>query len=141
MIDRFIIKVCEYFNMTKESLILNNSSRMREYITVRQFIWYFLREHTRMSYSEIGSLFNKDHATALYAVKSLSGFLEFDKKTIEDYRELYPIAEIMLSNKLKSVSRKFTIEEIVTLITLWSDEENANNFLNFYKDNCDINLK
>jgi len=141
MIDKFIIKVCEYFSTTKEILEQNNHSRLREYIMIRQFIWYFLREYTRMSYSELGRIFNKDHATCLYAVKTLAGYLEFDKKTIEDYKNLFSIAEISLSNRIKSVSRKFSLEEMVSLIELWSDEENSNDFLNFYKDNCDIELK
>ena len=141
MIDKFIIRVCEHFNMSKECLLLNNSSRMREFINVRQFVWYFIREYTRMSYSEMGAIFNKDHSTALYAVKSLSGLLEFDKQTIESFRILQPIAELTLSNKLKSVSRKFTLDEILMLIELWTDEETKTDFLNFYKDNCDLDLK
>jgi hypothetical protein len=55
------------FNRTNP-LDLYNRSRERRVNETRRMVWGYLRENTPMTFTALGKLFGRDHATAMYAV-------------------------------------------------------------------------
>lgn len=66
----FILElVCHHFRVTKEELC--SKSRQRRITFPRQVAMYLCRRFTGESLQTIGKLFNRDHATVIYAVNSV----------------------------------------------------------------------
>lgn len=71
--------VCDYYGL--EPHMLQSNSRKREVVQARQIAMYLARKYTRVSLSSIGEqIGNRDHATVLYAVKSIQNLVEVDKE-------------------------------------------------------------
>ena len=73
--------VCRYFNVNKREL--KTTSRRREIVEPRQFVFYFCRKLTSLTTPALGAMFNKDHATILHGcrnVESLICFNGYEKK-------------------------------------------------------------
>jgi chromosomal replication initiator protein len=70
--------VCDYFNMTVESL--QAKTRKREIVQARQITMYFSKALTKYSLASIGAqIGNKDHATVLHACKTVNNLKDTDK--------------------------------------------------------------
>ncbi len=96
-IDRVQEVVCEYFNITRETLL--SKSRKRQIVQARQIAMFMSRNLIRgCSLSTIGmELGGKDHATVLHACTTVSDLLETDK-TFRQYvtdieRMLVPVTK------------------------------------------------
>lgn len=71
--------VCEFFNIPQD--VINSKTRKREIVQARQLTMFFAKKHTRASLSNIGlRCGNKDHATVLYACRTITNLIETDKK-------------------------------------------------------------
>ncbi len=71
--------VCGYYQL--EPHMLQSNSRKREVVQARQIAMYLSRKYTKVSLSSIGEqIGNRDHATVLYAVKSIQNLVEVDKE-------------------------------------------------------------
>lgn len=55
-------------------------SRNGELKETRQIIMYFSRKMTNMSWKQIASYFNLDHATAMHSYNTIQNFIQSDKK-------------------------------------------------------------
>jgi chromosomal replication initiator protein len=74
--------VFDYFGLPIESIY--SSSRRREIVQARQITMYFAKKYSNCSLQSIGfQCGNKDHATVLYACKTVSNLTETDKKIIK----------------------------------------------------------
>lgn len=80
--DRIIEQVCLHFDLPISQVYLK--SRVKDIIEARSIIMYLMHKYLRMSSTDVGIVFNKDHATVLHACKKVSGFMDVDK----NYREL-----------------------------------------------------
>ena len=70
--------VCDYFNLPIEAI--QTKSRKREIVQARQIAMYFSKKYTKASLSTIGSeIGNKDHATVLYANRTVNNLKDTDK--------------------------------------------------------------
>lgn len=70
--------VCDYFNMSVESL--QTKTRKREIVQARQITMYFSKSLTKYSLASIGAqVGNKDHATVLHACKTVNNLKDTDK--------------------------------------------------------------
>ena len=69
--------ICEGEGTTPKAL--KNHTRKDEIVLSRQFIFYFMRKYTNSSLSKIASYYNKDHATVIYAIKTIRDRVETDK--------------------------------------------------------------
>lgn len=78
-IDKVQDVVCEYFNITRETLI--SKSRKRQIVQARQIAMFMSRNHIGgCSLSTIGmELGGKDHATVLHACATVSDLMSTDK--------------------------------------------------------------
>lgn len=77
-IDKVQQTVCEYFNITKETLL--SQSRKRQIVQARQIAMYLSRNLINCSLSTIGAeIGGKDHATVLHACSTVSDLIETDR--------------------------------------------------------------
>jgi len=82
MIDRITIYVCEQHCITVKDI--KSTCQKRAIITPRQICMYVLYKYTRSTLDYIGEYYGKDHTTVLYGTKTISGYLETDKKLGEE---------------------------------------------------------
>ena len=79
--------VGEYFGISVEKI--NANKRDREVVQPRQLCMYFAKKYTKLPLANIGSLCgDRDHATVLHAVKTISNLYETDKKMKYDVDEI-----------------------------------------------------
>tara|TARA_R100000900_G_scaffold32758_2_gene26403 strand:- start:906 stop:1388 length:483 start_codon:yes stop_codon:yes gene_type:complete len=77
-------KICDKINITYEEM--QSRTRIQEVVAARQSIWYVFHKEYGMTFTSIGKIFNKDHATIIHGVRKLKDELylyqKFDNKTI-----------------------------------------------------------
>lgn len=78
-INRVCSTVCDYFNISAETLVAN--TRKRQVVQARQIAMYLCRNYvTSSSLSSIGSeIGGKDHATVLHACNTVADLMATDK--------------------------------------------------------------
>ena len=77
-IDKVQKTVCEYFNITRDTLL--SKSRKRQIVQARQIAMYMSRNLVGCSLSTIGAeLGGKDHATVLYACTTVEDLMSTDR--------------------------------------------------------------
>ena len=89
--DKHIENICRiifsYFDVPLETI--KEKNRQAQIIRAKQFTAYFLRREVRkITLTEIGDIFNLDHATALHSIKKIKGLIEIDKEYREFHNEL-----------------------------------------------------
>ena len=94
-IDRVVKTVCEYFNITRDSLL--SKSRKRQIVQARQIAMYECRNLiSSISLSTIGSeLGGKDHATVLHACNTVSDLMSTSRQFrqyVSDIEEMLVVA-------------------------------------------------
>jgi len=71
--------VSEYFKVSIN--LINSTTRKREVVQARQLVMFFAKKYTKGSLENIGTnCGNKDHATVLYACKTVNNLLDTDKQ-------------------------------------------------------------
>ena len=86
-IDSIKDAVCNYYNIKPEKLVMR--SRKREIVVARQVAMYLSKKHTSTALASIGSLLGRyDHATVLYACKTIEGQLQVDKELQKAVNEI-----------------------------------------------------
>jgi len=71
--------VCNYFSIEPDAL--KSKSRKREIVQARQIAMYFAKKKTNYSLSQIGAIIgDRDHATVLYANKTINNLIDTDKE-------------------------------------------------------------
>lgn len=79
--------VSEYFHIKKE--LIQSPSRKREIVQARQVIMYFIKKHTELSLSQIGTqVGNRNHATVLHACNTVKDYYDVDKSFRADIDEI-----------------------------------------------------
>ncbi len=73
--------ICEivytFFNVTKEDFF--SKKRSREIVQARQVSMYLCKKHTNLSLKSIGEAIERDHATVVHAIKTVTNLIETDK--------------------------------------------------------------
>ena len=83
----FIIQVVfNYFGVPIE--LKDSKTRKSEKVAACQFSMYFLRKYTRLSLSETGALFLKDHATIIHACRKIENESIFYPDTRMDIEKI-----------------------------------------------------
>ncbi len=86
-IDSIKNAVCNYYNIKPDKLVMR--SRKREVVVARQVAMYLSKKHTSTALASIGSLLGRyDHATVLYACKTIEGQLQVDKELQKSVNEI-----------------------------------------------------
>jgi len=86
-IERIREVVCDYFALPSDSIA--TKSRKREVVQARQIAMYLSKQMTKSSLTAIGSLIGKrDHATVLYACKTINDQMGIDKHLSQCIKEI-----------------------------------------------------
>jgi chromosomal replication initiation ATPase DnaA len=82
-----IVEICfNHFDIPVEKAL--SDSRKPNVIKPKYFSMYFMREELSLSDSDIGRYFNHNHASIIYAIKTMSGYIELDKAYKIEYKAL-----------------------------------------------------
>ena len=73
-IDKFIDEYCELQNVDKD--ILFSKKRHRYLVERRMVLAFFLRRRTSLTWKEIGSIMNRNHASMIHYSNKVEGFLD-----------------------------------------------------------------
>lgn len=83
--DAILCEVAKYFDIDPK--IIQSSSRKKEIMSIRQICMYVIKETTNLSFSKIGELFGRDHATAMHSINKVTDEMSKDegfKNKVED---------------------------------------------------------
>jgi chromosomal replication initiation ATPase DnaA len=75
-LDNFLSECCEKFPFDLDDL--KGRSRMQDVAFVRHAICHLLRYKEKKTFTEIGRIFGRDHATAISAVKRWDNLLSYN---------------------------------------------------------------
>ena len=78
-VDDLIEYVCKLRGVTKESVV--GRSRRRKIAEARQIIWFLIKNRVvgkHLSSIEMGSLFYRDHSTALWGIEKVKSVITYD---------------------------------------------------------------
>ncbi|MCP4665236.1 MAG: hypothetical protein GY849_02630 [Deltaproteobacteria bacterium] len=77
--DKIIFKILCYFNISKKAVL--GKSRYGDVLKARQFIHFFLKNLTELSFSKIGEKTNNDHSTVINSCRKITNDMRyFDTK-------------------------------------------------------------
>ena len=88
-----IDEVCNYYRTTFDAI--NVKSRQWKLVEPRQFIYYFLRDMTDMTFSEIGMLFRQSHSNVICSIRTLDNLI-----TVNGYYRRYASRRFMIQQKI-----------------------------------------
>lgn len=77
-IDKIMEIVANYYDLTV--LDIRGKKRTQSIAIARQIAMYLSTQYTRLSTTQIGKYFNKEHATILHAAKTIKKRMDIDKK-------------------------------------------------------------
>jgi len=84
-VDRIMGEVARTYNLTVADITSKNQSKNISH--ARKIAMYIIREITDLPIMEIGRIFDKDHSTVVYALKSINNALDknqFERATVND---------------------------------------------------------
>lgn len=85
--------ISDYFKVSVN--LINSTTRKREVVQARQLVMFFAKKYTKGSLEHIGAnCGNKDHATVLYACKTVNNLLDTDKQYRKCVDELEKIISL-----------------------------------------------
>jgi len=82
-VENLINYTCLFFDVSQSELL--SKSRVRELVTARSFMMKRLRKENEFTYTFIGNIFKKNHATVIHSIDSLDDLMTFDKKLKKKY--------------------------------------------------------
>ena len=82
--------VCRLLNVDPVVVINNNSKRKREYVIARQVTMTIFIMKKNYSQARAAAFFNKEHATAIHAMKTVKNLLDTDKDFRNTVAHLMP---------------------------------------------------
>lgn len=77
-IDKIMEIVANYYDLTV--IDIRGKKRTQSIAIARQIAMYLSTQYTRLSTTQIGKYFNKEHATILHAAKTIKKRMDIDKK-------------------------------------------------------------
>lgn len=76
--DRITEQICDYLCVSLRDV--HSKCRDRPMVECRQICMYFLRKLTTLSLKGISGIFNRDHTTALHAIRTVENLMATDSK-------------------------------------------------------------
>tara|TARA_R110000782_G_scaffold32849_1_gene79847 strand:+ start:93 stop:578 length:486 start_codon:yes stop_codon:yes gene_type:complete len=113
-VDTLINHVCSLRGVSRQALL--GGTRKRNMVETRQIIWFLLRERVvnkKITLSELGKIFNRDHATALYGIGNIEKLLSIDS----EIREVV----MMTANYFGRTTNWDNNNKILTISKEWQD--------------------
>lgn len=88
-ISDFIERSCEYFSIERKNLLSRRKGK-RNISDSRQMMMFILRKYTRLTLSEIGAMFYRNHETVMHNIGKVNDYCETDegfKSVFYDYKQ------------------------------------------------------
>ena len=82
--DKTFLRVCEVFKTDPVEVITSKKPRKRELVLTRQASMTLAKIKSKLSLTQIGAKFNKDHATVLHSVRTIKNLRATDRIFRED---------------------------------------------------------
>lgn len=79
--------VCSEFNITEDEL--KGKLRKRSFVDARHICFQFLKSETKLSLSQIGVIYNRNHATVLHGIENSNNMNSTDFIYKERYNRVY----------------------------------------------------
>ncbi len=93
--QQILTEICNVLEIDKQEVINNKRNRKTRYVEVRQLFYYYMKQLTDASLSEIGRIFfDKDHATVYHSINIINSFYDNDKRIHNIVEELNGIFAI-----------------------------------------------
>lgn len=84
-VDKIIKSVFDYFNF--DLFLLEDSLKTNEVVMAKYICFKLLKEQFHLSSTKIGRIFNRDHSTVLYGIKTLSWDMKYNKELLNIYQK------------------------------------------------------
>ncbi len=68
--------MCDFFGQPLDRI--RGKARYRSVVMPRQIIMFLLRRYTKLSYKDIGRLYNRDHTTAIHSMATVLNHMEME---------------------------------------------------------------
>lgn len=81
--QRIIMSVAEHFQISTR--LMMSKSRQRELVLARNMCMYIMKNYFNMTLKEVGKAFNRDHTTAIHAIR----MFQQDREVNEQYNLAY----------------------------------------------------
>lgn len=98
-IDKYTIlkTICKELRLDYDK-VKNKKTRLSNYVFARQLYGYFCKIYTNDSLESIAKFIHKDHATIIYSVKKINGYLAYEYETIRAVKRLHNIFRTKIIN-------------------------------------------
>lgn len=98
--------IADFYNVEFSKLFSND--RKADLVKVRNLTMYIARLHfQKTTLAEIAGFFNRDHCTAIHAIKYVNDYLATDKKFRKEYTQIRWLCTRAGFTALKPRSRKY----------------------------------
>lgn len=95
-IDELFAEICKISGLTPLEVAKNAKSRVGIFVELRYWHMFLLRVLERMTFVSCGLFYEKDVATAMWAVKKIKERRNFDRSFARKYAEVIDKIEAML---------------------------------------------
>jgi len=89
--ERLIELTCSYFHLDRKSVM--GKLRVAKYVQARHVLMYLFRTKLKMTFSEIGRFFDRDHTTVLHSSRTIENCLEIGDYLAKDIERLKTLIE------------------------------------------------
>lgn len=93
-----IKRIAEYYKTDVDTLKFSCKIRDAELVKARQVTMFFLKEKTNWSLAKIGSVYTKDHATVMHAVKAVNNGYDTNRAFRAEIDDLRAILNRSVNN-------------------------------------------
>jgi chromosomal replication initiator protein len=103
-IDIIQYSVCLFYRTDIETLLTFNKIRRRNFVVARMLIMYFIGKHTKLTTTQNGFIFKKDHSTVIHANKTIRNLMSTDKTFKNEVADISDVICLKL-NKYKGLGK------------------------------------
>jgi hypothetical protein len=130
-LTRVIRRLCYDFKV--DYALIDTKTRKREVVLVRHMIYYFLKKETKLSLSQIGSVFGQEHASALHGINKINGWLDTNDEIILEWYRLNEVGicrmiDMCINGNRYLVKKKYGHYEMIDMIANFFGEPEAEKF-------------
>lgn len=88
-LDGIFTTVCESYKINPDDVINNEKCRVKKYVEVRQISMALFHKKLGLTVKKTGDYFNKNHATVIYACRTVKNNRQFDRNFREKTDSLF----------------------------------------------------
>ena len=85
-LETILDEVCKYLSINVSDV--KSKNRMLRTKIARFYFMYLSKQLTDATFQQIGDVVYRNHATVIHAVKTVSGWISYDKKAIKELEDI-----------------------------------------------------